>query len=358
MSVDLSDEAQAKIAAIVAAVLAQSNSSSTSGKTDTAKPHEYSGGRDYVDFRREVRLYLTANDGKLKTSKDKILFTLSYLKGGHAATWAENYVEKHTKDGTLKIEQSWEEFLKDLDASFDDPSRFEKAMRQFEQLEQGKKTAEEFFAEFDIIRTKAGLTQEAHDSIVINRLKQALNVRVLEGVIRSNKIPTEYNEWKQRAIEVDKLEQQIREINAERNRRYPTASTRPTIQQTNSPKVQILQRPAAPRVAPVVEHRDPTGTTFGGLGQPMDVMMNQARRNRACYKCGQVGHFIRDCPRGREAIRAILAAFELEDRLALVEELGNMKESVPEPLEEVDVRAVPSELEEIVEGEGFPKDQA
>ena len=67
---------------------------------------------------------------------------------------------------------------------------------------------------------------------------------------------------------------------------------------------------------------------------------------------------IKDCPRGREAIRAILAAFEPEDRLALIEELGNMKESVPESFEEVDVRAVPSELEEIVEGEGFPKDQA
>ncbi|KAL5485546.1 hypothetical protein ACEPAI_8189 [Sanghuangporus weigelae] len=92
--------------------------------------------------------------------------------------------------------------------------------------------------------------------------------------------------------------------------------------------------------------RDATKVTYGGMGQPMDVTMNQACARHAYYKCGQTGHFIRDCPRGREAIRSIIAAFKPEDRLALLEELGNTKES---DFDNVDVRAVLAELEEIVD---------
>lgn len=208
--VDLSEEAQAQIAATVAMALKMLRmGSSFSGKTDTAKPRKYSGDADYVNFRCEVRLYIAANESKLKSSKDKILFTLMYLEGEHAATWVENYVKKNTRDGELEIEETWSEFLAVLDKLFDDPSHFDKAMHQFEQMTQGGLTAEEFFAQFDIVRTKAGLTKREFDPIIINRLKRALNVHVVKGVIRPVATLKTYENWKEQAIQVDKLEQQI-----------------------------------------------------------------------------------------------------------------------------------------------------
>ena len=95
------------------------------------------------------------------------------------------------------------------------------------------------------------------------------------------------------------------------------------------------------------------------MGIPMDMSIYNARRNRACYKCGQVGHFIKDCPRGRDAIRAIISALDPTDRLAFAEEFRMMNESdfqddtAGNEAEEVEVRAMPEELEEILENSDF-----
>ncbi|THH03770.1 hypothetical protein EW145_g6019 [Phellinidium pouzarii] len=82
-------------------------------------------------------------------------------------------------------------------------------MGEFQTFVQGKLTADEFFASFEILHTKAKLNQVAHDTIVIDQLKRALDVKVVMGVMCSSPVPTTYNDWKAKAIQVDQVEQQI-----------------------------------------------------------------------------------------------------------------------------------------------------
>ncbi|KAL5482965.1 hypothetical protein ACEPAI_9560 [Sanghuangporus weigelae] len=192
------------------------STSKSSEKIGMAKPREYDGGKDYPDFKREIQLYIQLYPSKFKTDSDKIIFTLSYLKGGKAAIYTENYFETMPKiDGNLHITKSWVDFLRNLDLSFADPSRHHKAFQKIEELHQGDDDADKFFNEFDIYRTHAGLTLEAHDSWLISRLRKAMNPRVVEGVMRMELEPTKYEDWRARAIKVDQMEQQIRDLFAE-----------------------------------------------------------------------------------------------------------------------------------------------
>ena len=99
------------------------------------------------------------------------------------------------------------------------------------------------------------------------------------------------------------------------------------------------------------------------MGIPMDVSIAQMRKNGECFKCREKGHYARDCPRGRDAIRAILNALDPEDRLEFAEELQGLPESafISEAEDDVATRALIEDLKEVDqqnETEGFVVSQA
>ncbi|THH03048.1 hypothetical protein EW145_g6570 [Phellinidium pouzarii] len=252
----------------------------------------------------------------------------------------------------MTLTATFNDFMMEFAQAFDNPNRAEKAMDEFQTFVQGKLTADEFFASFEILHTKAKLNQVAHDAIVINQLKRALDAKVVMGVMHSSPVPTTYDDWKVKAIQVDWVEQQIGHVMKARNPQQVPLN-RPWQPQ------QVPQHPQVPQPQPAATQQthDWQGVAPGthpGMGIPMDVSINNARCNWACYKCGQVGHFIWDCPNGRQIIWSVIAALEPEDHLTFAKELVAMKESdfmVEEA--EVEVCAMLAELEEIVENADF-----
>ncbi|KAL5526835.1 hypothetical protein ACEPAF_8562 [Sanghuangporus sanghuang] len=216
----MTDLATAVVLALQAAGEGAYQGSKVSKKVHVAKPRDFDGEHDYVDFKRELRLYIYASESEFRTNKSKIMFTLSYMKSGAAAHWAESYTSGAVdEDGDLKFTDSWDAFLKKLDTSFDDPARSQKAFERLDAMYQGDLNANEFFNKFDICRVDAGLATEAHDEWLISHLKRALNPKVVEGVMRLPNEPMSYDEFKKAAVKVDRVEHQIRDLMAERRRK-------------------------------------------------------------------------------------------------------------------------------------------
>ncbi|KAL5528131.1 hypothetical protein ACEPAF_7267 [Sanghuangporus sanghuang] len=129
----LSKEAMTDLATAVALALQAAGEGANQGskvskKVHVAKPRDFDGEHDYVDFKRELHLYIYASESEFRTNKSKIMFALSYMKSGAAAHWAESYTSGAVDaDGNLTFTDTWDAFLKKLDTSFNDPARSQKA---------------------------------------------------------------------------------------------------------------------------------------------------------------------------------------------------------------------------------------
>ena len=84
----------------------------------------------------------------------------------------------------------------------------------------------------------------------------------------------------------------------------------------------------------------------------MEQTINSFRRNGACFFCGEKGHFARNCPQKKSAVRAVIMALDPEERTLFADELHGMKES---SFETTDVQG--SEADEVEDMLGFQKDQ-
>ena len=88
----------------------------------------------------------------------------------------------------------------------------------------------------------------------------------------------------------------------------------------------------------------------------MEQTINSFRRNGACFFCGIKGHFARNCPQKKSAVRAVIMALDPEERTLFANKLHGMKESAFETVDRQIDEPVPSSVGD-GEPSGFPKDQ-
>lgn len=287
-------------------------------------------GQGYRDFKRAIDVYLHANRAEITKDEDKIYTVLNLMQGDLAAGWATNYIEERRVRGIISIQDTWEEFSGFLEKSFGDSYEEAHAIDRLSKIRQGARTAEEFFREVDVLRRQAQYTTPEFEKTMIRRLELAVNQHVLNKVLSMPNIPKTYEEWKKHAITFDEAHRHYEEVMKERQ---PARPATPFARRADTPPPNRRAPPPPP--PPRNDRRDATGTTFGGIGQPMDVSIDRARRNGQCFGCGKTGHLVANCPDKKTVIRVLSRALGAEGAMDLVNEIRRMRESEFDDTEEV-----------------------
>jgi len=110
-------------------------------------PNEYDSARDKADsFLKQLTLYFRDRAADFTSESDKIIFPLSYMKGGTARSWADQ-ITKGILDGQNPY-ANFPAFQMEFKKYFSDPDAAATARCKLKLVHQGGQSVDEYTSEF------------------------------------------------------------------------------------------------------------------------------------------------------------------------------------------------------------------
>jgi hypothetical protein len=277
-----------------------------------ADPPIFKGERNALDsFIRSVRTCFTLSPSRFPIGDEvrRILFTLGYIQGGTAGTWANNTTNAFLDPLIPNPYNTFEEFQNALERSFGSLDRAQKARTELDALHmKSGDSVEEFTTAFEALSVHTSYNEEA----LIQHYRKGLLHRIVEKIYgdSNGQLPATLEDWKTKARHIDYLYHEFKALNL----RSQASVNRPTnFLPHTKPPVAAPSIPAVPAAA----------------AEAMDVDGHRKRSLR-CYNCQRFGHIARNCPQPKvnrsirsadleETVRSIMANMNKEEKPTQVE---------------------------------------
>lgn len=261
-------------------------------------------------------LWLRDPKNKSATEERKIEIVISYIRGDKVDSWVENLFDAQFSETEDKWKITWAAFAQLLQERFVDSNQARQAQIKIENLKQGKDTAEEFFQNFEILKTQAGYA--ADDAYLIKLLEQNVQESIIDKIYNREQLPEGYEAWKKAIITHDSLWQR-RQESKKLSAGAPSRAHALPLQQKDTARTSLNTD------RELVIQRNGTGVTYRGSGMPMDI--DRAKRQVLCFTCGQRGHKAFECPtRKKMEVRQMVDQMDENDRAEIFEILSQKKE--------------------------------
>jgi len=239
-------------------------------KDTVAKPPHFTGRRTDTDkFLFGLDLYFNANAKKFAQDSTKISTALSYMSKGVAADWGQSWHKDHYQALQGGYDKNWISFRDELRKRFEPIIEKEYAMGAIQRLK-ATSTVDEYVEKFNTLVPKAGFDDQTN----VVFFKQGLPAWCREKIMDlDDKLrPSTLKEWQTKALRYD-AERKGYSYNPYSSSSYDHYEGVPM-------DVDSARFRTRPRLSP--EER------------------KKRRESGACFYCGAMDHFARDCPKSNQ----------------------------------------------------------
>ena len=280
-------------------------------------------------FLNSCSLYIHLVLEQFHDEQEKILWALTFFKGGRTAKWSENVFRQEVNTGIFPI-QTWGDFEQQFRLHFFPVNVEADVINTLEgtSYHQGNWMVDNYLDSFQALVSDAGYTDPR---TLVVKFRQGLRLGIQNQIATMpyrRPADTDPNAWYRAVWRIDQAcltNEAFQFVSHSASLR--TVSARP-------PPLPVARLPLAP--PPPVTPK-PLPTTLS-MGVPMDIDATRKTRSlslQGCYRCGDANHVVRDCSHCMDVHQ-----LTTEQREELIEDLLALKDAVPMeescPLEEED----------------------